>query len=61
MDKQKYMVQYLDGSYYRDRNRTPRHFIHNATKLTLSQAERIAAETNGTVVPVPSNPIPLGQ
>jgi len=47
---QKYVVQYADESFYRNRGRTPRHWIHNATKMSLAAAMAIAEQTGGSIV-----------
>jgi hypothetical protein len=57
----KFVVKYPDGRYYRDRDRRPRFFLHNATKLTERKALDVAQQTGGVVLPVPTGPIPLGQ
>lgn len=59
--KAKFVVQFPDESYYRDRGRTPRHFMHNATKLSQRRAAQIAAELGGVVVPYQRAPQPLGK
>jgi hypothetical protein len=56
----KFIVQYADERYYRDRDRQPRHFQHNATRLSLSKARTIAGKTNGKVLPYSPGPATLG-
>ena len=48
----KYIVQYSNEKFYRDRDRVPRHFKHNATKLSLKRATQVANETNGKVIEI---------
>lgn len=57
----KHVVQYSDGTYFRDGGRSPRHFLHNATKMPKERAHNVARSTGGTVVPVRKGEMrPLG-
>lgn len=54
-----YIVQLVDGRYYR-RDREPRHFQHNATRLSFQQATAIVIAQGGTIVDMTVGPTPLG-
>lgn len=54
-----HVVQFADGRYYREL-REPRHFQHNATKMTEKQANAVSAIVGGQVKIIQQQ-VPLGE
>ena len=59
MKASKWVEQFSDERYYRT-GRFPRHFQHNATKMSKNKAHQIAKEYGG-VAKECVGPVPLGQ